>query len=106
MGLFLGLRPPEARSAVVDQILDRVEDVPGVKAAGTIQFLPLRGMTCGTGFWLEEQAAGPNPSPTLPTEFALVSRWDFAAMGIPVLTRRPFDHRDRLATTRVLVVNH
>ncbi len=105
MRLFLGLRPPEARSAVVDQILDRVEGVPGVKAAGTIQFLPLRGMTCGTGFWLEEQAAGRNPSRSLPTECALVSRGYFAAMGIPVLSGRPFDHRDRIASPRVLVVN-
>ena len=105
MGLFLGLRPPETRSAVIDQILDRVEGVPGVKAAGTIQFLPLRGMTCGTGFWLEEQAAGRNPSRTLPTECALVSRGYFAAMGIPVLDGRPFDHRDRIASPRVLVVN-
>jgi putative ABC transport system permease protein len=105
MGLFLGLRPPETRSAVIDQILDRVEGVPGVKAAGTIQFLPLRGMTCGTGFWLEEQAAGRNPSRTLPTECALVSRGYFAAMGIPVLAGRPFDRRDRIASPRVLVVN-
>jgi putative ABC transport system permease protein len=105
MGLFLGVRPPETRSAVIDQILDRVEDVPGVKAAGTIQFLPLRGMTCGTGFWPEEQAAGRDPSRTLPTECALVSRGYFAAMGIPVLTGRPFDRRDRITSPRVLVVN-
>ena len=38
-------------SPFVDQILDRVEAVPGVKAAGTIQFLPLRAIGCGTGFW-------------------------------------------------------
>jgi len=106
MGLFLGLRPPQARSAIIDQILDRVEDVPGVKAAGTIQFPPLRGMTCGTGFWLEEQAASRDPSRTLPTECALVSRgYYFAAMGIPVLDGRPFDRRDRIASPRVLVVN-
>ena len=105
MGLFLGVRPPETRSAVIDQILDRVEDVPGVKAAGTIQFLPLRGMTCGTGFWPEEQAAGRDPSRTLPTQCALVSRGYFAAMGIPVLAGRPFDRRDRIASPRVLVVN-
>ena len=58
MGLFLGLRPPEARVALIDQILDRVEALPGVKAASTIQFLPLTGMTCGTGFWLEGQTPG------------------------------------------------
>jgi predicted permease len=105
MGLFLGLRPPETRSAVIDQILDRVEDVPGVRAAGTIQFLPLRGMTCATGFWLEEQAASRDPSRTLPTECALVSRGYFAAMGIPVLAGRPFDRQDRMPSPRVVLVS-
>jgi putative ABC transport system permease protein len=105
MGLFLGLRPPETRSAVIDQILDRVEAVPGVRAAGTIQFLPLRGMTCGTGFWLEEQAASRDLSRTQPTECALVSRGYFAAMGIPLLAGRPFDRRDRMPSPRVVVVS-
>jgi putative ABC transport system permease protein len=105
MGLFLGLRPPETRSAVIEQILDRVEGVPGVKAVGTIQFLPLRGMTCGTGFWLEEHAASRDSSRTLPTDCALVSRGYFAAMGIPVLDGRPFDRRDRPGGPRVLLVN-
>ena len=63
MGLFLGLRPPEARSRVIDQILDRVEGVPGVEAAAIpIQFLPLSGTTCGTGFWLEGHAAVKDPA--------------------------------------------
>jgi putative ABC transport system permease protein len=105
MGLFLGLRPPETRSVIIDQILDRLEGVPGVKAAGTIQFLPLRGMTCGTGFWLEEQAARQDPSRTLPTECALVSRGYFAAMSIPVLDGRSFDRRDQIGSPRVLIVN-
>ena len=76
-----------------------------MKAAGTIQFLPLRGMTCGTGFWLEEHAASRDPSRSLPTDCALVSRGYFAAMGIPVLDGRPFDRRDRIASPRVLIVN-
>jgi predicted permease len=105
MGLFLGMRPPETRIAAIDQILDRVESVPGGKAAGTIQFLPLRGINCGTGFWMEEQAATGDSSRTLPTECSLVSRGYFAAMGIPVLEGRPFDRRDRLTSPRVLVVN-
>jgi putative ABC transport system permease protein len=105
MGLFLGLRPPEARSAAIDQILDSVERVPGVRAAGTIQFLPLRGMTCGTGFWREQDVARRDPSQTLPTECALVSRGYFAAMGITVLEGRPFDRRDGMAGPRVLLVS-
>ncbi len=106
LGLFLGMRPPEARVALVDQILDRVEAMPGVKAASTIQFLPLAGMTCGTGFWLEGQKKPGDPSGTLATECSLISRGYFDAMGIPVLDGRPFDRRDRVSSPRVLVVNH
>jgi putative ABC transport system permease protein len=105
MGLFLGIRPPEARIAAIDQILDRVANVPSVKAAGTIQFLPLRQMTCGTGFWREEDAGRADPAQTLPTECALVSRGYFAAMGIPVLEGRAFDRQDRINSPRVLLVN-
>jgi putative ABC transport system permease protein len=79
--------------------------VPSVRAAGTIQFLPLRGMNCGTGFWLEEQAARRDSSQTLSTECALVSRGYFAAMGIPVLGGRPFGREDRMTSPRVVIVN-
>jgi predicted permease len=105
MRLFLGVKPPEARISLLDQVLDRVASVPGVKAAGTIQFLPLRGMTCGTGFWLEEQAARRDSSQTLSTECALVSRGYFAAMGIRVLGGRGFDRQDRIGSPRVVIVN-
>ena len=91
---FSACGPPEARVALVDRILDRVEALPGVKAAGTIQFLPLTGMNCGTGFWLEGQAPAIRPR-ALPTDCSLVSRGYFAAMGIPILEGRPFDRRDR-----------
>jgi predicted permease len=104
MGLFLGARPPEARVALVDQILERVEALPGVKAASTIQFLPLTGMNCGTGFWLEGQARG-DASHALTTECSLVSRGYFAAMGIPILEGRPFEPRDRMGGPRVVIVN-
>jgi putative ABC transport system permease protein len=105
MGMFLGVRPPEARIAALDRILDRVDQVPGVKAVGTIQFLPLRGAACGTGFWQEVHAAAKDPARTQPTECSLVSRGYFAAMGIPVLQGRPFDRRDAEVSPRVLVVN-
>jgi putative ABC transport system permease protein len=104
MGLFLGVQPPEVRSALLDRILDRVESVPGVKVAGTIQFLPLRGLNCGTGFWLGEQGSR-DPSRSLFTECSLVSRGYFAAMGIPVVEGRAFDRQDRMDGPRVVIVN-
>ena len=104
MGLFLGTQPPAVRSALLDRILDRVESVPGVKAAGTIQFLPLRGLNCGTGFWLGG-VGNRDPSRSLPTECSLVSRGYFAAMGIPVVAGRAFDREDRMDGPRVVIVN-
>ena len=104
MGLFLGMRPPEARIALVDQILDRVEAVPGVEAASTIQFLPLSGMNCGTGFRLDQPLPG-HAADALSTECSLVSRGYFAAMGIPILEGRAFDRRDRMGSPRVVIVN-
>jgi putative ABC transport system permease protein len=104
MGIFVGMRPPEARVALIDQFLDRIEAVPGVKAASTVQYLPLTGATCGTGFWHEGPGLG-NPSRALQTECARISRGYFAAMGIPVLEGRDFNRRDRLGTARVVIVN-
>ena len=78
--------------------------MPGVKAASTIQFLPLSGMNCGTGFRLDQ----PGPADAvdaLSTGCSLVSRGYFAAMGIPIREGRAFDRRDRMGTPRVVIVN-
>ena len=104
MGLFLGVRPPEERVAVLDRILDRVEALPGVAAAGTIQFLPLSGANCGTGFRREGEPPG-DPATALPTECSLIGRDYFRAMGIPLIAGRAFDRRDRLTGPRAVIVN-
>lgn len=104
MNLFLGVRPPEVRVALIDRIVERVESLPGVHAAGTIQFLPLSGANCGTEFRHVGEPLG-DSSAALSTECYLVSRGYFAAMGIPVLEGRPFDARDRMRTPRVLIIN-
>ncbi len=104
MGLFL-LRPPEARIALVDQILERVQAVPGVTAASTTQFLPLSGMNCATGFWFEGQTSGGDGQPGGNGDCLLVSRGYFDVLRIPVLEGRAFDGRDRIDTSPVVMVN-
>jgi putative ABC transport system permease protein len=104
MRLFLGDREAARRVALLDQIVERVGSLPGVVAAGTIQFLPLSGMTCGTGVWLEGQVPG-DPSRASPTNCSLVSGGYFRAMGVPILEGRPFDRRDRADSARVVIVN-
>jgi putative ABC transport system permease protein len=103
MRLFLGDRDAAYRVRLIDEILRRVEAVSGVKAAGTIQFLPLAGMTCGTGVWLADR---PTTDPGgLTTECSLVSRGYFAAIGIPLLQGRTFDAGDTASASRVAIVN-
>ena len=103
MRLFLGDRDANADRRR-GRILQRVEAVPGVEAASTIQFLPLSGMNCGTGFWLDGQPVG-DANHALSTDCSLISRGYFNAMGIPVLQGRGFDARDRPDSPRVVVVN-
>jgi putative ABC transport system permease protein len=91
------------RANKVDAILDRIRSLPEVRAAGTIQYLPL-GPTSGTGFYIEGQTE-PTPSEKPVTEASLVSRGYFAAMGIPLLAGRPFDERDRIGSPRVCLIN-
>ncbi len=104
MNLFLGDRSAEARITLVDQILDRVQSVPGIKAVGTIQFLPLTGTNCGTGFWPDGQVQG-DVSRALPTECSLVAGRYFDAMGIPLLEGRSFNSTDRFNSPRTVIVN-
>jgi putative ABC transport system permease protein len=104
MNLFLGDRPADVRADVLGRMLDRVNALPGVEAAGTIQFLPLAGMNCGTGFWIEGEAPG-DPSQAHPTDCSLISRGYLSAMRIPLVAGRAFDGSDRMESRRVLVVN-
>jgi len=98
--LVLGDAPGRANE--VEAILDRVQALPEVRAAGTIQFLPL-GPTSATGFYFEgkpKPAAGDQI-----TEASLVSRGYFAALGISVIDGRVFDQRDRIGSPRVCLIN-
>ena len=91
------------RANKVEAILDRVQALPEVRAAGAIQFLPL-GPTSATGFYFEGK---PKPAPAEQpfTEVSVVSRGYFDAMGIPVVEGRPFDERDRIGSPRVCLIN-
>ena len=103
MKLFLTDDAPR-RANLVESILERVETLPGVRAVGTIQFLPLSGWTNNGPFYFVGR-----PKPTDPMNMAsdvsTVSRGYFEAMGIQLVRGRSFDLRDRMQSPRVAVVN-
>jgi ABC-type lipoprotein release transport system permease subunit len=73
-----------------EQLLERVSQLPGVSAVGTISLLPLRGDGPDGTFFIDN-----NPQKKGAADFRLASAGYFAAMGIPVLRGRAFDQSDQ-----------
>ncbi|MFN0107529.1 MAG: ABC transporter permease [Blastocatellia bacterium] len=72
-----------------EQLLERLQTMPGVKAAGAINALPLTGSGANGTF----QKDG-NPATKGDADYRLASGGYFAAMGIPLLRGRTFDSTD------------
>jgi putative ABC transport system permease protein len=95
---------PAVRSGLIDRILDRVESLPGVGAAGVIQFLPLSGWTNNGPFHFLGRPKPADPM-TMESDVSTVSRGYLAAIGIPLLRGRDFGKQDRFGSPRVALVN-
>ena len=73
-----------------EQLLDRLGQLPGVSAVGTISLLPLRGDGPDGTFFINN-----NPAKSGSADFRLASAGYFAAMRIPLLRGRTFDRSDQ-----------
>jgi predicted permease len=92
------------RAEYVENILSEVRALPGVKAAGTVHFLPLRGQTSRSCFGPPTKDE-PNPTKSPDAQFLIVSEGYFAAMQTPIIAGRDFDSRDGLGRPSVMMVN-
>ena len=95
---------PEARRGFYDEVLRRIEDLPGVESAGVITFLPLSFNGMNFSFSVEGQP--PPPDRKLP--FALyraVSPDYFRAMGITLQRGRFFEAHDTADSQPVTLVS-
>jgi putative ABC transport system permease protein len=88
----------------LDDILDRVRRVPGVNAAGSIQWPPLSGLLSATSFYVDGTPV-PRPGEEPVTMVSIITPGYFSAMRIPLVKGRVFDQRDRAGTPLVTVVN-
>jgi ABC-type lipoprotein release transport system permease subunit len=82
------------------QLLDRISNLPGVSAAGTINALPLAA-DAGSGTFLVDN----NPSKTGNAEYRVTTAGYFAAMGIPLLRGRTFDNSDQPGAPHAAVIS-
>jgi putative ABC transport system permease protein len=121
-GLDLGFRAPQVLTAMVnlsparygdagrqiaftDEVLRRVQTLPGVQSAGVSQSIPLTGINDQGGFTIEGR---PDPAPGTQGPHANrphVSPGYFDAMGIRLVSGRLLDERDRQDTVPVALVS-
>jgi putative ABC transport system permease protein len=95
-------RNPEVDSLTqyVQQVLDEVRAVPGVREAAVATAIPLRGWGDGMPFRLPEK-----PDEIVGTGFKIVTPGYFQALGLRVIAGRLLDDRDRTGSLPVVVVN-
>ena len=92
------------RTAFYDQVLERVDRLPGVLAAGFVTWVPLTNRGGSWGFIIEGRPA-PGPGETSDANTRVVTKDYLRAMGVTLKAGRLFDDRDRAAAPMVAVVN-
>ena len=87
-----------------DEVLRRVEAIPGVRSAGLVSQLPLGGNFDGFGIHAQDKpSANPDSDPS--ADRYSVSADYLKTMGIPVLRGRGFDRTDREGSAPAVLVN-
>ena len=96
---------PRAENVInfFDQLLPRLNSLPGVESASTIFPLPLTGSAVSTSFDIEERPLPEGQQPDADTRIAGANY--FGTMGIPLIRGRFFDATDRRDSNQVVIVN-
>jgi putative ABC transport system permease protein len=92
------------RSRFYDQILERVEHLPGVVAAGYTTWIPLTNEGGATGITIEGRAE-PAPGQTPVPNVRIVSRNYVRALRMRLIEGRLIDGRDGLSSPLVALLN-
>jgi len=91
-------------SAFHRELIQRLQESPGIEAAGLAAYLPLSGQDNGWAFFIEGR-------PPLPVgvynvaKYRPVSEGFFETIGMPMIAGRAFTTLDRADSLRVVVVN-
>ncbi len=91
------------KTAFFDRLMGRLEGLPGVRAAGMIQTLPMRG-----GYFLSFSIKGrpePKPGSEPSANHRVVSPHYFQALGIPLKRGRLLTEKDTTASPMVAVID-
>jgi putative ABC transport system permease protein len=97
-------RAARNRANYFARLLEEIRTVAGVQQAGSTHFLPLQERISSSCFGRADEPP-PTPSRSSGAQFLVISPGYFQAMGIPLLSGRHFDTRDRFAAPNVIMVN-
>lgn len=95
---------PENWRTFFNQLIARVETLPGVDAAGSVAFLPLSGQGSSGTVTVDTQAVPPDKS-TPEADWRPVSPGFFRAMGVSLIAGRFFDARDTDMAPPVAIID-
>ena len=93
----------EKSSAFYDRVLQRVSELPGVQAVGSINFLPFDTSSAPMSFTIEGRPQAAEQSSL--AEFRVVSGDYFRTLGIPLQAGRFFAEGDTAEAPPVVMVN-
>jgi putative ABC transport system permease protein len=95
---------PQERQAFYDQLVPRLEAIPGVRSAAATSKLPLRGGTNGPSITEERYAQDPNQDGILTERTTVVGDY-FQSMGIGLLAGRALIPEDADTVNAGVVIN-
>ena len=101
-----GMEPPDKSLAttIYGPELDQIEEIPGVKAAGFVTFLPLSNGSSSATFFIGGRPQ-PNPKSQPRALLNAASEDYFRALRVPLLSGRFLKRTDTLDQPRVAIVN-
>src|SRR5262249_61449554 len=92
------------RRAFLQDVMRRIESLPGVERAGATNFLPLTGFWGTASFSIEGRPA-PRPNEEPSADNRVVTERYFRTMGIRLLPWREFDQHDGEGAPPVVIIN-
>jgi len=84
------------------QLKERVQSLPGVAGAGTVDNLPLNGGNT-TRFYVDGDPIPP-PGQAVEANFRVVDESYFPTLGVPLIAGRLFDERDKADAPGVVII--
>jgi putative ABC transport system permease protein len=96
---------PEQQAAFFQRLVERVQELPGVAAAGVCNSVPLAGLNDQGGFRIEGRADPPPGAEGFRANRPKVSSDYFQVMGIRLLRGRGFTENDQAGSLEVAIIS-